>query len=44
MSQILTVNPSLVPMTHAASSRQLTDSVLVGATLAFTVISVTAIQ
>ncbi len=39
-----TVNPSLVPRTHAANSRRLTDSVLVGATLAFAVISVTALQ
>ncbi len=39
-----TVSPSLVPMTHAASSSLLTDSVLVGVTLAFAVMSVTAIQ
>ncbi len=41
---LATVNPSLVPMMHAASSRWLTDSVLVGATLAFAIISVTVIQ
>ncbi len=39
-----TVKPSLVPMTHAVSSSLLTYSVLVGVTLAFAVISVTAIK
>ncbi len=41
---LATVSPSLVPMTYAASSSLLTDSVLVGVTLAFAVMSVTAIQ
>ncbi len=41
---LATVSTSLVPMTHAASSSLLTDSVLVGVTLAFAVMSVTAMQ
>jgi hypothetical protein len=38
------VNPSLVPITHAASSKKLTDSVFVCVSLDFAVIGVTAIQ